>query len=128
MIRAASSWIAVEGETLSHAIRQRQTQKSDNRDQDHIDGDYCVRVALDAGEILRDFGAMLCAAIHTQLGVPMKSCPACNRTFDDTLTFCLIDGQFSHHRLVRILRVILSSPKTPDTSGRAKAAECIWTL
>ena len=22
----------------------------------------------------------------------MKSCPACNRTFDDTMTFCLVDG------------------------------------
>jgi|SRR5712691_1465128 len=22
----------------------------------------------------------------------MKSCPACNRTFEDTFTFCLIDG------------------------------------
>lgn len=36
----------------------------------------------------------------------MKSCPACKRTFEDTLTFCLIDGS------------VLSAPDAPDeTSG-----------
>jgi hypothetical protein len=34
----------------------------------------------------------------------MKSCPTCNRTFDDTLTFCLIDGS------------ILSAPFDPKAT------------
>src|SRR5438132_13890577 len=33
----------------------------------------------------------------------MKSCPTCNRTFEDTFTFCLIDGS------------ILSAPFDPVT-------------
>ena len=32
----------------------------------------------------------------------MKSCPTCNRTFEETLTFCLVDGS------------ILSPPYDPD--------------
>src|SRR5881394_2457837 len=39
----------------------------------------------------------------------MKSCPTCNRTFDDTLTLCLIDGS------------VLSAPFDPHV-GRAPAA------
>src|SRR6185369_6384346 len=39
----------------------------------------------------------------------MKSCPTCNRTFDDTMTFCLIDG------------AVLSAPFDPNV-GRAPAA------
>jgi formylglycine-generating enzyme required for sulfatase activity len=39
----------------------------------------------------------------------MKSCPTCNRTFDDTLTFCLVDG------------AILSAPFNPQV-GRLPEA------
>ena len=34
----------------------------------------------------------------------MKSCPTCNRTFEDTLTFCLVDGS------------ILSAPFDPQAT------------
>jgi hypothetical protein len=34
----------------------------------------------------------------------MKSCPACNRTFEDTFTFCLVDGS------------ILSAPFDPQAT------------
>lgn len=34
----------------------------------------------------------------------MKSCPDCNRTFEDTLTFCLVDG------------AILSAPFDPEAT------------
>ncbi len=37
----------------------------------------------------------------------MKSCPTCNRTFEDTLSFCLIDGS------------ILSAPFDPRETPRA---------
>jgi len=40
----------------------------------------------------------------------MKSCPACNRTFDDTMTFCLIDGS------------VLSAPFEP---GFGKSPEAV---
>jgi Tetratricopeptide repeat len=33
----------------------------------------------------------------------MKSCPTCNRTFDDTMSFCLVDGS------------VLSAPYDPET-------------
>jgi hypothetical protein len=36
----------------------------------------------------------------------MKSCPACNRTFEDTFTFCLVDG------------AILSAPFDPHATRR----------
>lgn len=36
----------------------------------------------------------------------MKSCPTCNRTFEDTLTFCLVDGS------------ILSAPFDPEATPR----------
>jgi hypothetical protein len=36
----------------------------------------------------------------------MKSCPACNRTFEDTFTFCLVDGS------------ILSAPFDPQATGQ----------
>ena len=36
----------------------------------------------------------------------MKSCPTCNRTFEDDLTFCLVDG------------AILSSPYDPQATQR----------
>jgi hypothetical protein len=36
----------------------------------------------------------------------MKSCPTCNRTFEDHLTFCLVDG------------AILSSPYDPQATQR----------
>ncbi len=39
----------------------------------------------------------------------MKSCPTCNRTFDDTMTFCLVDGS------------VLSAPFDPHV-GRSPAA------
>jgi hypothetical protein len=35
---------------------------------------------------------------------PMKSCPTCNRTFEDTFTFCLVDG------------AILSAPFDPHAT------------
>lgn len=35
----------------------------------------------------------------------MKSCPTCNRTFEDTFTFCLVDGS------------ILSAPFDPQSTG-----------
>jgi len=40
----------------------------------------------------------------------MKSCPTCNRTFEDTLTFCLVDGS------------ILSAPFDPNAERREVAA------
>lgn len=40
----------------------------------------------------------------------MKSCPVCNRTFDDTLTFCLVDGS------------ILSAPFDPSSSRDQQVA------
>ena len=39
----------------------------------------------------------------------MKSCPACNRTFDDTMTFCLVDGS------------ILSAPFDPQATEHLPA-------
>jgi hypothetical protein len=36
----------------------------------------------------------------------MKSCPTCNRTFEDSFTFCLVDG------------AILSAPGDPQTTQR----------
>jgi formylglycine-generating enzyme required for sulfatase activity len=39
----------------------------------------------------------------------MKSCPSCNRTFDDTMSFCLIDG------------AILSAPFDPRTANETTA-------
>lgn len=36
----------------------------------------------------------------------MKSCPTCNRTFEDDLTYCLVDG------------VILSAPYDPQATQR----------
>src|SRR6266436_244392 len=39
----------------------------------------------------------------------MKSCPACNRTFDDTMTFCLVDGS------------ILSAPFDPNATHQSAA-------
>jgi hypothetical protein len=43
----------------------------------------------------------------------MKSCPECNRTFEDTFSFCLIDG------------TILSAPLRPeaDRPDFAKASD-----
>ncbi|HEY0320689.1 MAG TPA: hypothetical protein VGC66_07050 [Pyrinomonadaceae bacterium] len=40
----------------------------------------------------------------------MKRCPTCNRTFEDTFTFCLIDGS------------ILSAPFDPDASKHQPAS------
>ncbi|HWP54982.1 MAG TPA: SUMF1/EgtB/PvdO family nonheme iron enzyme [Pyrinomonadaceae bacterium] len=40
----------------------------------------------------------------------MKSCPTCNRTFEDTLTFCLVDGS------------ILSAPFDPNAQRREVTA------
>ena len=40
----------------------------------------------------------------------MKSCPACQRTFEDTLTFCLVDGS------------ILSAPFDPRTTQEQPGA------
>lgn len=40
----------------------------------------------------------------------MKSCPTCNRTFEDTFTFCLIDG------------AVLSAPYDPEATKRIPAA------
>lgn len=40
----------------------------------------------------------------------MKSCPACHRTFEDTLTFCLVDGS------------ILSAPFDPQKTQRSPEA------
>ncbi|HEY0379222.1 MAG TPA: hypothetical protein VGC87_20060 [Pyrinomonadaceae bacterium] len=40
----------------------------------------------------------------------MKSCPACNRTFEDTLTFCLVDGS------------ILSAPFNPSATHEQPGA------
>jgi hypothetical protein len=37
----------------------------------------------------------------------MKSCPACNRTFEDTFTFCLVDGS------------ILSAPFDPHATKQS---------
>jgi hypothetical protein len=39
-----------------------------------------------------------------QVKSPMKSCPTCNRTFEDTFTFCLVDGS------------ILSAPFDPHAT------------
>src|SRR5712671_5759395 len=39
----------------------------------------------------------------------MKSCPDCNRTFDDTMTFCLVDGS------------ILSAPFDPTATHHVAA-------
>ena len=36
----------------------------------------------------------------------MKTCPSCNRTFDDTMTFCLVDGS------------VLSAPNDPNETLR----------
>ncbi len=40
----------------------------------------------------------------------MKSCPTCNRTFEDSFTFCLIDG------------AVLSAPFDPKATKRIPAA------
>jgi len=40
----------------------------------------------------------------------MKSCPTCNRTFEDTLTYCLVDG------------AILSAPFDPQATQRIPEA------
>jgi hypothetical protein len=40
----------------------------------------------------------------------MKSCPTCNRTFEDTLTFCLADGS------------LLSAPSDPQATQRMPAS------
>jgi len=40
----------------------------------------------------------------------MKSCPACNRTFDDTMTFCLVDGS------------VLSAPFDPKATQQPPAS------
>ena len=40
----------------------------------------------------------------------MKSCPTCNRTFEDSFTFCLIDG------------AVLSAPFDPQATKRIPAA------
>jgi formylglycine-generating enzyme required for sulfatase activity len=40
----------------------------------------------------------------------MKSCPDCNRTFDDTMTFCLVDGS------------ILSAPFDPNATHHSAAS------
>ena len=40
----------------------------------------------------------------------MKSCPTCNRTFEDTMTFCLVDGS------------ILSAPFDPNVERREVTA------
>lgn len=40
----------------------------------------------------------------------MKSCPACNRTFDDTMTFCLVDGS------------VLSAPFDPNATQQPPAS------
>lgn len=41
----------------------------------------------------------------------MKSCPTCSRTFEDTFTFCLIDG------------AILNAPFDPGATNSPKARE-----
>ena len=41
----------------------------------------------------------------------MKSCPTCKRTFEDTFTFCLVDG------------TILSPPFDPQATQPAKARD-----
>jgi Flp pilus assembly protein TadD len=41
----------------------------------------------------------------------MKSCPACNRTFEDTFSFCLVDGS------------ILSAPFDPDSPRHESVSE-----
>lgn len=40
----------------------------------------------------------------------MKSCPTCNRTFEDTFTFCLVDG------------AVLSAPYDPEATKRIPEA------
>lgn len=45
----------------------------------------------------------------------MKSCPTCKRTFDDTLTFCLVDGS------------ILSAPFDPQVTQHLPASNRIDT-
>jgi len=40
----------------------------------------------------------------------MKQCPTCNRTFDDTMSFCLVDG------------TILSAPFDPHVTHQNAAA------
>lgn len=46
----------------------------------------------------------------------MKSCPQCQRTFEDTLTFCLVDGS------------VLSAPYQPETTQVYPAAKAGDTL
>lgn len=54
----------------------------------------------------------------------MKSCPTCNRTFEDTLTYCLVDGSilsapFDSHRTMRIPEVRKTEPSKTEVLPRA---------
>lgn len=44
----------------------------------------------------------------------MKSCPACNRTFDDTMTFCLVDGSILSAPFDPQATESLPAPRRPD--------------
>ena len=66
----------------------------------------------------------------------MKSCPTCNRTFEDTLTYCLIDGSilsapFDPHATIRIPDVRKTEPSPTEVLRRTGApgpAELLPTL
>lgn len=63
---------------------------------------------LDELKITLKNSSMLFFAERRQsfLETAMKSCPTCNRTFEDTMSFCLVDGS------------ILSAPFDPNARRR----------
>jgi hypothetical protein len=53
----------------------------------------------------------------------VKSCPTCNRTFEDTLTYCLVDGSilsapFDPHATIGIPEVRRTDPSPTEVSPR----------
>jgi hypothetical protein len=66
----------------------------------------------------------------------MKSCPTCNRTFEDTLSYCLVDGSilsapFDPHATIRIPEVRKAEPSPTEVflrTGVPQPAELLPTL
>jgi len=63
----------------------------------------------------------------------MKSCPTCNRTFEDTLTYCLIDGSilsapFDPHATIRIPEVRKTEPSPTEVLHRTGVPQPVELL
>lgn len=64
----------------------------------------------------------------------MKSCPTCRRTFEDTLTYCLVDGSilsppFDPQATLLIPQQDPTMPMTsPATHGPAKSNKLLWVI